>query len=190
VHSGLPQDLIAVVKGKFTGEGKLKEFLCYLPPKLRAWSLCETFWEQGSWNGEIVQRDELVDEILNPIYNIQEKLTASALNELTADVHKLSVLFFIFAIASLVDMTLPPDNDEADFYFELGRSALALSSLFTSPKLSTIQALMMMAIYHLQSGRHSSTDGSWAIISLAIKLGQSVGPFHSSITTIAYLLSN
>ena len=81
----------------------------YLPHQARAWSLCEVYLEQGSWGFRPIRRDEIVDDILTPIYKaLKERKPTKSILQSTVSVHKLAVLFLVFAIGSLLDMTLEP----------------------------------------------------------------------------------
>lgn len=150
-----------------------------LPEKNRAWTLMETYLEQGQWGGEYIDREELVNDLLTPIYNFRMQYD---LHEKDAPFspHRLALLFFVFTIGALVDLTLPPDSDEADHYFQLGRAALSLQSVYTSPELTTVQALALLSHCHLQGSRHYSLDAAWSFISAAAKRAQSIGLHRES----------
>ncbi|PPQ67833.1 hypothetical protein CVT26_007080, partial [Gymnopilus dilepis] len=85
------------------------EFLFeHLPPEPRAWSLCETYMEQATWIFRPIKREELIDDILSPVYKaVKEKQTTGVLNP-NVTAHKLATMFLVFAVGALVDLTLEP----------------------------------------------------------------------------------
>lgn len=93
-----------------SGEAILELLINHLPPQTRAWSLCETYLEHVAWTFRPLKRDEIVDEILLPIYkSIKEKESQPiADTTLAVSPHKLGVLFMIFAVGALLDLTLEP----------------------------------------------------------------------------------
>ncbi|KAG6855100.1 hypothetical protein C0991_006029 [Blastosporella zonata] len=81
----------------------------YLPSQPRAWSLCETYMEHASWVFRPIKRDEIIDEILSPIYkSLKERRGSDSPDPHTIFPHKLAVLFLVFALGALVDLTLEP----------------------------------------------------------------------------------
>src|SRR6202050_1988 len=103
-------------------------FSC-LPSRPRAWALCETYMEQASWIFRPLKRDEIIDDILTPIYNAKkerEDRNSEAPKNISA--HKIAVLFMIFASGALVDLTLPAYNVEAENYHQYARAAMSLRS--------------------------------------------------------------
>lgn len=151
----------------------------YLPSQPRAWALCETYLEQFSWWFRPIKRDELVNEILAPIYRkISDPMKTAYHRKSDAEAgrcpHLLATLFMLLAVGALVDLTLQPCSVEAETYYRLGRAALSMRSVFDSPELETVQAVSLMAAYHsLCSSRHT-LESAWSLVSLASKLGQAV----------------
>ncbi|KAG6918921.1 hypothetical protein DXG01_010576 [Tephrocybe rancida] len=100
-------------------EKSLELLLGYLPSQPRAWSLCETYMEHATWVFRPIRRDEIIDEILSPIYkSLRERRAAESLGPHTICPHKLAVLFLVFALGALVDLTLEPYRDSARFNME------------------------------------------------------------------------
>ncbi|KZP26816.1 hypothetical protein FIBSPDRAFT_887019 [Athelia psychrophila] len=89
--------------------------------------------------------------------------------------HKLAVLFLVMAIGANADFTLPPYNEEAELYYHCARAALALRSIFDSPLMETVQAILLLSYYQSSAGERHSKDSSWALIGLGCKLAQSLG---------------
>jgi len=146
-----------------------------LPPRHRAWALCETYMEQAAWIFRPLKRDEIIDDILIPIYKAKtegEELDYEAAKAIHP--HKIAVLFMIFASGALVDLTLPAYNTEAENYHQYARAALSMRSIFDSPVMESIQAIALIAFYHSNAGKKYSLDGVWTLLSLGAKLAQSV----------------
>jgi Ni/Fe-hydrogenase subunit HybB-like protein len=64
--------------------------------------------------------------------------------------HRLSLMFIVLAIGSLMDMSLPAYNLEAEKYHQLARAALFHSSLFDEPTLNAVQSLVRFFLFHPQ----------------------------------------
>jgi hypothetical protein len=87
-------------------EGALETVLIYLPVQARAWTLYETFIEHASWMFCPLKREEMVEEIITPIYKaMKERQTSGSKAIQSISPHKLAVLFLLFAIGALVDLT-------------------------------------------------------------------------------------
>lgn len=72
----------------------------------------------------------------------------SSSNQLADDpalAHKLSVLFMVLAIGSLMNTALPAYNLEAEKYHQLARAALFHTSIFDAPTLHAVQALVSVS---------------------------------------------
>lgn len=150
-----------------------------LPARPRAWSLCETYMEQASWLFRPLRRDEIIDDILTPIYNAKkEREDPNYSSKTDISPHRFAVLYLVFAQGALVDLTLPPYNEEAENYHHYARAALTLRSLFDSPMIETVQAIVLMAYYHSNAGKRYTQDSVWTLVSLGAKLAQSVSWMH------------
>ncbi|KAI0343340.1 hypothetical protein BDW22DRAFT_1374694 [Trametopsis cervina] len=158
----------------------------HLPPQPRAWALCETYLEQFSWWFRPIKRDELINEILIPIYRktgdsskstYQRKVDTEGASRCP---HLLATLFMILAVGALVDLTLPPCSVEAEKYYRLGRAALTMRSVFDSPELETVQAVSLMAAYQSLCTSRYSLESAWSLLSLASKVGQALGLHRDS----------
>lgn len=153
--------------------------LTLLPEKSRAWALLECFLEQGE--AQFITRHELIDQTMAPIYDFLGGKAPSG-SHAPFSPHRLAVLFLAFSLGSLVDLNSLPDSEEADQYYELGRAAVSLQSIFTTTELSTVQALALMSTYHLQGNRRYSADEAWQLLGLSARLAQSVRNLHCYVT--------
>ncbi|KAH0840035.1 hypothetical protein J3R83DRAFT_1002 [Lanmaoa asiatica] len=157
----------------------LDALLNLLPEYPRATTLCETYLENSAWVFRPIIREELIDEILAPVYAFaqdRKKEVSGVQREISP--HTLAVLYMVFAHGALTDLTLPPYNTEAENYFHLGRLALSLHLVYDLPNTQTLQALCLIAFYYANRGRHPTLDSAWSIIAFANKLAQSVSPQH------------
>jgi len=151
-----------------------------LPPQTRASSLCETYLEHNSWAFRPLKRDEIMEEIISPVYKALRDRQATGEPISSFSPHKLSVIYLIFALGALVDLTLEPcasshsvetdtnspllaDNKEAESYYNLSRASLSLRSVFDSPEISTVQAILLMASYHSMAGRRYTIDSAVSV---------------------------
>jgi hypothetical protein len=147
----------------------------FLPPQPRAWSLCEIYYEHVTFIFNPIKRDQLIDEILSPVYKFlksRESNTPDLIHPVSP--HQLAVLFIVFGLGTLTDLTLPFLHPDAKTYFHLCRAALSCRPVISSPEISTIQAITLMALFHNFGGHSHTVDGAWVLISLATRLGHSV----------------
>ncbi|KAJ7047468.1 fungal-specific transcription factor domain-containing protein [Mycena alexandri] len=155
----------------------------YLPEQPRAWSLCETYMEQCAWQFRPINREEMIDDFLSPIYKSlrdRKNWNSEADFPHTVSPHKIAVLFMLFALGALVDLTLEPHNIESDRYYHASRASLALRSVFDSPEMATVQAILLMSAYHSMGGRNYTMESSWSLLCLGSKLAQSLGLHRDS----------
>ena len=159
--------------------GSLESILDYLPHKFSALTLCETYFAHGIWCSDIVTREELIEDILTPVYAYVELADLMKDQPQTENVetfpispHRLAVFFFILAIGSLVDVTLPPGNIQAEGFFELGKACLALNNMFDTPELATLQALFLVHMFCLHGSfrLRYSPEAAWSVMGLCARL--------------------
>ncbi|KAG7098726.1 hypothetical protein E1B28_000639 [Marasmius oreades] len=159
----------------------LRLILSFLPPKLRAWSLCETYLAQGTITTKVVLRDELIDEILTPVYRYVESFASNEDQDeeaIPVSPHRLAILYLVFALGSLWDLTIPPYSVEAENFFELGRACLSLRNVFGSLEIGTVQALALASLYHSHGGPRLSPETAWCLMGLCARLLYRLG-LHS-----------
>lgn len=144
-----------------------------LPPRPRAWSLCETYLEHSSWYFQLVLRSEFIAEVLTPIYDAKHQ-RESGEYEKEISPHTFAFLYLVFAQAVLVDLTLPAYDEEAEKFHYYARAALALRSLVDSPTVETVQSVLLMAHYRGGAGERYTKESVCALSSLACKLAMSV----------------
>ncbi|KZT22488.1 hypothetical protein NEOLEDRAFT_649926 [Neolentinus lepideus HHB14362 ss-1] len=144
-----------------------------LPTQRRASALCESYLEHSSWFFGPIQRDELVNEILSPIYASladQKKGLVRSYNP-----QKLTVLFLVLSHGALVDLTLPPYNAEAECYYQAGSSMISIRNITETPTIETVQAFAYMSAYNVLCEKRYGLGNAWPLISVAVKLSQAIG---------------
>ncbi|TFK46537.1 hypothetical protein OE88DRAFT_1638264 [Heliocybe sulcata] len=148
-----------------------------LPSLPRAWALLEAYYAHAAYNFRPVQRDDLVNDIMSPIYRAVKE--SSEPGRVARDVpHKVGLLLLVFAMGALVDLTNQPYNEEAHKYYLMARSAMTARSITDSPVLETVQALSLVAVYHSTSGRKMTAETSWEFLGISLKLAQSVSRYR------------
>ncbi|TFK49096.1 hypothetical protein OE88DRAFT_1663469 [Heliocybe sulcata] len=145
-----------------------------LPPITRAWSLCETYYEHCAVYYRPVKRDEFVNYFMTPIYNaLKEKPQPGTV--VARSPHKMAVIYLLFAMGALMDLTQAPYNKEAWRYAVLGKNALLLRTVKDSPAIETVQAMALLAYFFSQSGRRHTIEFTWSIMSNCLRHAQTIG---------------
>lgn len=147
----------------------------HLPNWERASYLTQTYCEQAGWLFHGVSRDQIIDELL-PIYYSNGPQEVADDNK---SAHELALLFLVFAVGALVDLTQDPGNAEAEHYHQIARAAICLQPVLEKPSLVTIQALHLLSIYNAMSGnelsaKETSMETTRSLIVLAAHLSQTV----------------
>lgn len=186
--------MVSIIPFNFAGisddtkQSQLTDALFNLLPEYpRATTLCETYFENAAWSFRPITREELINEILAPVYALaqdRKKEPSEVQREVSS--HSLAVLYMVFAHGALTDLTLPPYNTEAENYFYLGRLALSLHPVYDLPNTQTLQAMCLMGLYYANHGRHPTLDSAWSTMAFANKLAQSVSLQCNSRVALIY----
>ena len=158
-----------------------------LPSYSRATALVEAYLQNLSWFFRPLDRGEIMEELIPIVYKRKhppshmEHAVASPSDspggQPRTDLHVLALLFAIFAVGAVADLTLPPWNDEAELYYHLARTALSLKPVFEGAGLHAVQAIALVGAYDLFACRKNELEGSWKIITFSLSLAASVSPF-------------
>lgn len=89
-----------------------------------------------------INSDWFDNEIYSTFYG--QNIQSSANEPLLA--HRLSVLFMVLAIGSLMNTNLPAYNIEAEKFYQLSRAALFHNNFMDNPTVSAIQALVRISL--------------------------------------------
>ncbi|KAL0060885.1 hypothetical protein AAF712_012349 [Marasmius tenuissimus] len=155
----------------------LQALYWYLPAAERAAELRIIYYRYAAWMYNPISQDVFDLEIYTQFYGQQPQ----ASGEDPQLPHRLSVMFMILAIGSLMDGSLPSYNVDAEKYHQLARAALFQNPFLDSPTISAVQALFLMTYYLFIADRHGTGSGDrWAIMGLAVKLAQSIGLHRDS----------
>ncbi|EPQ53908.1 hypothetical protein GLOTRDRAFT_139385 [Gloeophyllum trabeum ATCC 11539] len=154
-------------------EPTLRHLESRLPSYARATSLCESYLEHSSWFFGPIQRDELINELLTPIYRFLGSQRDGGTR--TYNPQKLAVLFLVLSHGALMDLTLAPYNAEAETYYQAGSSMVSMQDISEAPSIEVIQALGYMGTYHILCEPRYGLSSAWPLIAVAIKLSQAIG---------------
>ncbi|KAI0370469.1 hypothetical protein BV20DRAFT_1052490 [Pilatotrama ljubarskyi] len=154
-----------------------KEMMELLPPLSQAFQMCETFLECGKFAWYPVPRKYILDDIIGVIYH------APGENCNVATLHSTSLMWIIYALATLLDTSKPPYAVEAQEYYLLARVALRFAPPAHDTTLTAIQTMIYMTHYLEMSDcepAHTQSHKAWMQIGQAVKLGHSIGLHVSS----------
>ncbi|KAJ6610732.1 hypothetical protein B0H10DRAFT_2059374 [Mycena sp. CBHHK59/15] len=158
----------------------LEQLFAHLPVEVWAWHLCKTYYNNGCWTGM-----PLLTRVYQP-FHIGEQ---EGQPHHSMSTQKMAVLYFVFALGALVNLSLPPYSSEADHYIDLGCAVMSVKSLFNVPSVVTVQALSLLALYFAHGSWWFTMDGAWSLISLAsnimqtgLSVGRPTGTFLSNIS--------
>ncbi|TDL16809.1 hypothetical protein BD410DRAFT_794903 [Rickenella mellea] len=167
-----------------------------LPTWDRAWSLCKAYLEQTSWHVRVVQQKQLIDELLTPIYNRRSEQSAASSSQVASSsrmpppppplpppnvpafalrVNNMALLFMVFAMGALADLSLPPYSDEAQQYYEIATSIVNLETASQCPSITMVQVLGMMTQYCALSDRMSTLERGFSLSNFAAIMATSIG---------------
>ncbi|KAJ4474365.1 fungal-specific transcription factor domain-containing protein [Lentinula aciculospora] len=164
-------------------ESSTQLILSYLPEQERAWALAEGFLTHNFWYITIVSKEELIEELITPVYRFLSALDArpaDPANTFPLSPTRLAVLFICLAHGSLADLSIPMYSAESALFFNLSRASLALHPIFVSPDLATVQALTLIGSYYDTGGPNYSIEAGWIYMTIAAKLTHSLGLHRES----------
>lgn len=144
----------------------LREMCGSLPSKEEAWSLLESYHENFTWNYNPIPRTVLIREFLSPTYDPRQG-PPSLLH--------LSVLFSMFSIGILVDLSRAPNSAEAKMYRDVAKIPLDIESVSKDTSIVTLEALIMYAQAIQWSDDPNGPANTWTYLSLSVTLGESIG---------------
>lgn len=148
-----------------------------LPGNAKASALCENYVNSYTWFFRPLYRGELFQGTLTPILSHRSSGGHPDVGQRLIQPHRVAVLFFIFAIATPAGQS---HVSESDRYYQFGRMALSMRSVFDAPQLDTVQAVSLMAAYLTNTGEKHAVEEGWSYLGLAIRLAISVSGFFVS----------
>ncbi|KAJ3568149.1 hypothetical protein NP233_g5908 [Leucocoprinus birnbaumii] len=158
-------------------DNSLRNLFWYLPSAGTAYELRTIYYTYAAWMYNPISMDTFDTQVYTTFYDTN----AGQHGDDPALPHKLALLFMVLAIGSLMNTALPAYNLEAEKYHQLARAALFQTSIFDAPTLHAVQALYLMTFYLFLADRHGTASGArWAIMGIAVKVGQSIGLHRDS----------
>ncbi|KIK58189.1 hypothetical protein GYMLUDRAFT_45397 [Collybiopsis luxurians FD-317 M1] len=146
-----------------------KEIFSLLPPLSEAIRLCELYLEHGKYMYTPLLRTELFDDILYCIYR------SDSFDRLEC-YHSLSLLFAIFALASLFNPDLPSCSIQAQEYFFLSKAALGFSPPQSHTTLKSIWCTVHLAQFlEFSDWEAMGSTAGWSFVGHAVRMGSSIG---------------
>ncbi|KAJ8522699.1 hypothetical protein ONZ45_g709 [Pleurotus djamor] len=140
-----------------------------LPIATDAMRLSNNYYRHAAWMYTPIPEADFTQNVLRPLYGDGSEGSLSS--------HSLALLCLVLALGSLLDLDKPVDPAEHCKYYQLGRAALSIDSVFEEQSITAIQALLVMCHYMFLS----HIDGPrWAIMGLVVKLAHSVGLHRDS----------
>lgn len=156
----------------------------HLPSWDRATHLANSYLTNAAWLFQGLTREQVVDEMLPAIYkrprpDIREE---DAPYQDYSGPHDLALLFLVFAVGALVDLSQEPYNAEGEHYHILAKAALCLQPVLEKPSLVAIQALYLLSVYTAMCGSDKETtmETAWSLVTLSAQLAQSIGLHRDS----------
>ncbi|KIM38235.1 hypothetical protein M413DRAFT_248465 [Hebeloma cylindrosporum] len=150
-------------------EALVKQVLNLLPSQAEAQHLCEVYLEYGKFLYSPIPKKELLDETLAVVYRAKN---FGAFEHH----HSLSLLFIIFAIATLFNPNQQPYPNEAREYYKLSRTALNFTQPVQETTVAAVQTLIHMAQYlELGDPDDGGPEAAWIDIGHAMRLGLGMG---------------
>lgn len=155
----------------------IQNLFWYLPPADKAAELRSIYYTNAAWMYNPIPQESFDFEVYHQFYDTSN--VPSADDPLLP--HRLSLMFMILAIGTLMDTSLPAYSIEAEKYHQLAKAALFRDSFVDSPTINAVQALYLMTYYLFLSDRNGAGSGSrWALMGMAVKVGQSIGLHRDS----------
>ncbi|TBU42247.1 hypothetical protein BD309DRAFT_866742 [Dichomitus squalens] len=155
-----------------TNEQVAEELLSCMPTMEQALRLCDIYFENSKFLWYPLPREYVYTEIVLFIYQPPTGDYCHVTKK-----HALSLLFMIFALATLYDLTMPPYSAEAMEYYLLARIALRWAPPTYDTTLAAIQSLLYMAQYLEMSDcepAHTGSHKAWVQTRHICTLGYSV----------------
>lgn len=125
-----------------------------------------------SWMLQLITFQQFAKELLPSIYASDP--SDRRIRRCICGPHDLALFFGVCALGALVDLNLPPYNTEAQIYYVLCRSALALDPLLERASLATVKTMHIVSLYNGMSGKESNMSNTYTVLNLASRLAGKV----------------
>lgn len=163
-----------------------KQLVAHLPTFERASALIETYYIQFAWLRCPVDRTQVTLELIPLFYPRWSSTQADNAALALKYPHELAILFALFSLGALIDLTLTMDNAESARYYMLARAALGLRNIFDHTTVSTCQAVYLLSTYSLHAAHGLKQESSWRMASLGASLASSVSDNTRCVSLLTY----
>ncbi|KAF8573766.1 hypothetical protein K439DRAFT_1665694 [Ramaria rubella] len=176
----LPPDLVLLsVLFPFPPETvatQINDFVPLLPPYPQAVSLSESYYKHSAWCQDPLPREPFMTMIFNECY--PDNTPAQSLQHVSS--HRLSVLFMVFALGTLMDTHKPLCSIEAEEYHTLARACLCVEPVYDNSSLQAVQSMHLMLWYYILAATRRTTGYRLALWGVVIRLCQAIGLHHDT----------
>ncbi|TFK85569.1 hypothetical protein K466DRAFT_587983 [Polyporus arcularius HHB13444] len=155
-----------------------EEVLGCIPTMQDALRLCDIYFECSKFMWYPLPREYVYTEVVSAIYQQPSGDYCHVTRK-----HALSLLFMIFALATLYDPNMPPYSAEAQEYYLLARIALRWAPPAYDTTLAAIQSLLYMGQYLEMADcepAHTASHKAWITTRHVVTLSLSIGLHVSS----------
>ncbi|TFY69076.1 hypothetical protein EVG20_g3306 [Dentipellis fragilis] len=144
-----------------------KQIYSMLPIRLEAERVCAQVQHNAFWQYSPDDSETFLSISLAHVYDSDQSTISGS---------RLSTMFMVLAIGSLVDLERDIDPAAAESYHQLARAALCQNPLADEASSDCLVALLFMIWYLLISYRKpGSIDFAWSIMELATEVAQNIG---------------
>ncbi|KAF8633249.1 hypothetical protein AX15_001442 [Amanita polypyramis BW_CC] len=149
----------------------------YLPSTEKALELRSVYYRYAAWMYNPISAESFDKEVYSQFYDP----SAGSPSDEPIFSHRLSVMFMVLAVGSLMNINSPAYSVDAEVYHQLARAALFHHSFIDDPTLMAVQALFLMTFYLFLADRNSTNNSArWTIMGIAVKIAQSIGLHRDS----------
>ncbi|THH09507.1 hypothetical protein EW145_g1977 [Phellinidium pouzarii] len=169
---------------KLPKEELLKIVNAHMPSYARATALAEAYLGNIAWFCRIVQRTQIMEELLPTVYKpFHARTNPGKADSVDTEggfqandcTHRLALLLAVLACGAAGDLTLTLDNDEAELYVHLARAVLNLHPVFVGASLETVQTVLMLSAFQFHACRSASFESGWKLMTFGFTLATSIG---------------
>ncbi|KAL5480159.1 hypothetical protein ACEPAI_1429 [Sanghuangporus weigelae] len=175
----LPEDLVHASEmwpfvPTYISRSNYSSQLCLqLPLYERAISLTESYFANLVWFDAVVDRSQLVDEVIPQFYPQHHPAPPESAD--ISQSHDLALLFAVLSCGAISDLTQPVINPEAERYQRLARAALGMQSILDFGSLEAVQTLFLMSAYEGYTRRKTSQESADRLSSMGLSIAASIG---------------
>lgn len=152
----------------------METIMFHLPPPEQAGVLVDAYYRNYTWNHDVAPRAG-VQPIFDRAYGLGRETEREG--QLAHRVHpqQLALLFIILAMGALHNPDLPPHDPSAEHHLAAARWCLVKGDFIGNNTIAGLQALVIMAHYHLETEKGRNGDSAWPLWGLAMRLVTAMG---------------